>query len=77
MALANRCYLSRSCSSRNGIAHELIKSLPNGYHTIIGDKQNLSQGQKQLICIAGVRIISDAKIIILDERQVQLILQQN
>lgn len=62
----NATYLEVVQAAMKAQVHDLIKSLPNGYHTIIGDNQNLSQGQKQLICIARA-IISDAKIIILDE----------
>ena len=38
-------------------AHSFIKRLPNGYDTIIGESGgNLSQGQKQLLCIARVML---------------------
>ena len=38
-------------------AHSFIKRLPNGYDTVIGDDGgNLSQGQKQLLCIARVML---------------------
>ena len=38
-------------------AHSFIKRLPNGYNTIIGESGgNLSQGQKQLLCIARVML---------------------
>lgn len=38
-------------------AHGFIKRLPNGYDTVIGeDGGNLSQGQKQLLCIARVML---------------------
>ena len=38
-------------------AHGFIKRLPNGYDTVIGeDGGSLSQGQKQLLCIARVML---------------------
>ena len=48
-------------------AHNFIKRLPNGYQTIIGeDGGNLSQGQKQLLCIARI-MLKSPPILILDE----------
>ena len=47
-------------------AHSFIKRLPQGYNTIIGDNYNLSQGQKQLICIARVMLCMPP-MLILDE----------
>lgn len=48
-------------------AHNFIKRLPNGYDTIIGeDGGNLSQGQKQLLCITRVLLLSPP-MLILDE----------
>ena len=48
-------------------AHEFIKSLPNGYDTILeGDGANLSQGQRQLLSIARAAI-ANAPVMILDE----------
>lgn len=48
-------------------AHSFIKRLPNGYDTVIGDDGgNLSQGQKQLLCIARVMLCLPA-MLILDE----------
>ncbi|MBQ5902704.1 MAG: ATP-binding cassette domain-containing protein, partial [Clostridia bacterium] len=44
-----------------------IKRLPNGYDTVIGeDGGNLSQGQKQLLCIARVMLCLPP-MLILDE----------
>ncbi|MCH4202544.1 MAG: ABC transporter ATP-binding protein/permease [Bacilli bacterium] len=43
-----------------------IRTLPNGYETILTDKLNLSAGQKQLITIARAMIV-DAPLLILDE----------
>ena len=38
-------------------AHSFIKRLPNGYDTVIGeDGGNLSEGQKQLLCITRVML---------------------
>ena len=48
-------------------AHSFIKRLPNGYDTVIGeDGGSLSQGQKQLLCIARV-MLSIPPMLILDE----------
>jgi len=46
--------------------HHFIKTLPNGYNTILNDKASLSEGQKQLITIARA-MIQDAPLLILDE----------
>lgn len=48
-----------------GLDH-FIKTLPNGYDTIIGDADSMSQGQKQLITIAR-SMVDDAPFLILDE----------
>ena len=48
-------------------AHSFIKRLPDGYDTVIGeDGGNLSQGQKQLLCIARVMLCLPP-MLILDE----------
>ena len=48
-------------------AHSFIKRLPNGYDTVIGeDGGNLSQGQKQLLCITRVMLCMPP-MLILDE----------
>ena len=48
-------------------AHSFIKRLPKGYDTVISeDGGNLSQGQKQLLCIARVMLIKPP-MLILDE----------
>ena len=48
-------------------AHSFIKRLPGGYDTVIGDADGvLSQGQKQLICIARVMLCLPP-MLILDE----------
>ncbi len=46
--------------------HHFIKTLPNGYDTILNDKASLSEGQKQLITIARA-MIQNAPLLILDE----------
>lgn len=48
-------------------AHSFIKRLPQGYDTLIGEEGGgLSQGQKQLLCIARV-MLSQPPMLILDE----------
>ena len=44
----------------------LVRQLPNGYDTVLGDNANLSVGQKQLITIARA-MVEDAPLLILDE----------
>lgn len=46
--------------------HSFIKTLPDGYNTVLNDKANLSAGQKQLITIARA-MIENAPMLILDE----------
>lgn len=54
-------------AAKSAHAHSFIKRLPNGYHTIIGeDFGNLSQGQKQLLCISRIMLCLPP-ILILDE----------
>ncbi len=47
-------------------AHSFIKRLPQGYDTVIGGEGALSQGQKQLLCIARVMLCMPP-MLILDE----------
>lgn len=48
-------------------AHSFIKRLANGYDTVISENGgNISQGQKQLLCIARVMLV-DPPMLILDE----------
>jgi len=46
--------------------HHFIRTLPQGYDTVIDDKTSVSQGQKQLITIARA-MIQNAPLLILDE----------
>ena len=44
-------------AAKQAHAHSFIKRLPHGYDTVIGESGgNLSQGQKQLLCIARVML---------------------
>ncbi len=54
-------------AAKSAYAHSFIKRLPDGYDTVISDdSENISQGQKQLLCIARVMLIKP-KMLILDE----------
>jgi len=46
--------------------HHFIRTLPQGYDTVLDDKTSVSQGQKQLITIARA-MIQNAPLLILDE----------
>ncbi|QJC50722.1 ABC transporter ATP-binding protein [Paenibacillus albicereus] len=48
-----------------GLDH-FIRTLPEGYGTVLGDRASLSAGQKQLLTIARA-MIDDAPLLILDE----------
>lgn len=52
-------------SKKVGIDH-FVRTLPNGYHTVLDDTTTLSEGQKQQITIARA-IIKNAPLLILDE----------
>ncbi|MDO4438274.1 MAG: ABC transporter ATP-binding protein [Eubacteriales bacterium] len=54
-------------AAKDAHAHSFIKRLKNGYDEIISNEGNsLSQGEKQLICIARA-MLKDAPILLLDE----------
>ena len=54
-------------ATRAAHAHHFIKTLPDGYDTILNEEtSNISQGQKQLLTIARA-ILADPAILILDE----------
>ena len=48
-----------------GLGH-YVKSLPNGYDTVLNERTSLSAGQRQLVTIARA-MIEDAPLLILDE----------
>ena len=54
-------------AAKNAHAHEFIQRLPQSYDTIVSDdSENLSSGQKQLLCIARV-MLTLPPMLILDE----------
>jgi ATP-binding cassette subfamily B protein len=53
-------------AAKNARAHGFISRLPNGYDTVVGGSAGLSQGERQLLCIARV-MLKDPPMLILDE----------
>ena len=53
-------------AARLSHAHSFIKRLPKGYDTVIDDDDGLSEGQRQLLCIARV-MLRRPPMLILDE----------
>lgn len=54
-------------AAKKAHAHSFIAKLPNGYDTVISDDtSNISQGQKQLLCIARI-MLTQPPMLILDE----------
>ncbi len=54
-------------AAKQAHAHKFIEQLPQGYDTLLGeDGGSLSQGQRQLLCIARV-MLADPTILLLDE----------
>ena len=54
-------------AAKQAHAHSFIKRLPKGYDTVMGeDGGSLSQGQKQLLCIARLMVLKPP-VLILDE----------
>jgi ATP-binding cassette subfamily B protein len=54
-------------AARTVNADEFIRSLPDGYDTVLSERgQNLSQGQRQLLAFARV-LAADPEILVLDE----------
>lgn len=54
-------------AAKSAYADAFIQRLPNGYDTVIAeDRENLSQGQRQLLSIARVMLV-DSPMLILDE----------
>lgn len=54
-------------AAKQAHAHSFIKRMPKGYDTVIAeDGGNISQGQKQLLCIARVMLLRP-RMLILDE----------
>ena len=53
-------------AARAAHAHSFIRRLPHGYDTVLGAEGSLSEGQKQLLCIARI-MLCRPPMLILDE----------
>ena len=69
----NLCMGAPNCTEEEMVAaakaahaHSFIMRLPQGYDTVIGGEGSLSQGQRQLLCIARI-MLCRPPVLILDE----------
>ncbi len=53
-------------AAKKAHADEFIRRLPEGYSTIVSNSSGLSQGEKQLLCVARI-LLTKPEIVLLDE----------
>ena len=53
-------------AAKKAHADEFIRRLPEGYDTIVSNSSGLSQGEKQLLCVARI-LLTKPEIVLLDE----------
>ncbi len=53
-------------AAKKAHADEFIRRLPEGYETIVSNSSGLSQGEKQLLCVARI-LLAKPEIVLLDE----------
>ena len=53
-------------AAKKAHADEFIRRMPAGYDTIVSNSSGLSQGEKQLLCVARILLVKP-EIVLLDE----------